>query len=209
MVRRNGVSLPHCIWRTGGGAFLCQRCGCQWTESSHNKTRKLQCRGCPSGRLLAKRHGDVSWLQDTMAISNSELDNRGARPVQEPEYGRQSNEEVQGAAEDTPRAAEDLSEEDPFGHLQSGFDDSLPGSATLERSTRAVPAASERQRGEGAADHVIRTRGAAAWCEVCGRYALARVGTGLAGRCGGVLGSYAVRLTRLRAGRHPLTGNPL
>ena len=188
---------------------MCQRSGCQWAASSHNKTKRLPCRGCPSGRLLAKRHRDVGWIRSIMAFSDGEMVARGARPLQEVQStSRQAGAEVPGAVDESPRAEDGHSEEDPFGHMQAGFDDSPPEPVPQALSSQAERAASSDHRNE-VADHVIRTRGAAAWCEVCGRWALARVGSGLTGKCKGVLGSYGIRRARLRAGRHPLTGNLL
>ncbi len=55
--------------------------------------------------------------------------------------------------------------------------------------------------------HRLHITGPVIFCDRCGRYATRRVGKALKGVCGGsASGAYAARLARLRAGRHPISG---
>ncbi len=56
--------------------------------------------------------------------------------------------------------------------------------------------------------HQLRMTGPIIWCQRCGRYASRRLGKALKLECGGAAtGAYATRVTRLREGRHPITGD--
>ncbi len=58
--------------------------------------------------------------------------------------------------------------------------------------------------------HSLFITGSVVWCGVCGRYAARRLGAALKRRCPGRAdGAAATQLARLRAGRHPLTGDAL
>ena len=83
---------------------------------------------------------------------------------------------------------------------------------TLTRTPQLPPAATETPSlASRPREHRIRRHGSTAWCDVCGRWAISRVGLGLLGQCSGEVGagSYYIRRERLRAGKHPLTGRPL
>ncbi len=55
--------------------------------------------------------------------------------------------------------------------------------------------------------HDLRITGPMIWCNRCGRYASQRLRRALKAECAGVAtAAYATRLSRLRAGLHPLTG---
>ena len=55
--------------------------------------------------------------------------------------------------------------------------------------------------------HLLRASGAIIWCLRCGCFAALRHGKGLKGQCQpGKNSSARVRIARLQAGRHPLTG---
>ena len=66
---------------------------------------------------------------------------------------------------------------------------------------------------ESATGHLLAVRGRLTYCERCGRWAIDRMSTALAKRCAGtvdtVRGSYRIRRSRMREGRHPLTNRPL
>ncbi len=58
--------------------------------------------------------------------------------------------------------------------------------------------------------HHLRVTGPVVWCDRCARYASRRLGRALKAACSGeAKGAYSTRLLRLRAGRHPLTGDLL
>ena len=186
----------------------CQRCGIRWASASLDKIRRQPCRGCPSGRLLASAQHNTEYLRLMMTFSVREMEDRGAVPI--PDSILRADAVMAG----TRPEEEQREEEDPFGHLHSGMDHAEPA-ATVQEGTQpidvdrsAVLDCTDQHVVEARA-HLIRRRGAAAWCEACGRWAISRVGRGLSGVCSGVLGSYAVRRARLREGKHPLTGRLL
>ncbi len=58
--------------------------------------------------------------------------------------------------------------------------------------------------------HALMVTGPVIWCNRCGRYAARRLGKALKATCPGTAeAAYATRLSRLRDGLHPLTGQPL
>ena len=151
-----------------------------------------------------------------MAYSFRGMESRGAVPIPDRVYRveAEGDEEHGRDVAGSRPGEEQWGEEDPFGHLQSGMDRAEPPTPVQEGEQPGYVARSAELDGIGrhvveARDHFIRRRGATAWCEVCGRWAISRVGRGLSGLCSGELGSYAVRRARLREGKHPLTGRPL
>ena len=108
---------------------------------------------------------------------------------------------------------EQMEDEDPFGHLSAGLDNNDPPSPPHTGVQACGPDQSaglhSTSSSSGTRGHLIRKHGSTAWCDVCGRWAISRVGRGLTGECSGTLGSYAIRRERLREGKHPLTGRPL
>ncbi len=75
---------------------------------------------------------------------------------------------------------------------------------------RRVPGRADPVDALDAKGHTLVVTGPVVWCEKCGRYAARRVGRALRARCPeAATGAYATRLARLRAGRHPLTGEAL
>lgn len=136
-----------------------------------------------------------------MSFSDYDMKARGATPFEE------ADERVLSQVPE-PAIAESEREEhwegdEPFGHLAA--EPSEIGGQSPVRS-EALP---EESTAAGFRAHRLRKHGSTAWCDVCGRWAIARVGLGLSGNCTGVLGSYSARRERLRAGKHPLTGRPL
>ena len=212
--KKKGTAITHKLWTMGGGSVMCQRCGLARASAVVEKFRRQPCRGCPSGRLLARLCGEAEAIEGTMAYSNNDMESRGARPstTVKPRDVVEGSEELSMPPEAAQLAYEE--DEDPFGHLRAGLDGSdqpaVHQGAALELSG-APGAESESARGQTklAGEHVIRRHGSTAWCEVCGRWAIKRVGLGLSGKCAGSIGSYAIRRERLRAGKHPLTGQPL
>ena len=202
--RSKELELPHSLWSTGGASVQCQRCGLQWASTSLDKVRRRPCRGCPSGRLLARTHHEADVLRLTMSYSVREMEKKGAVPIPDVAQGEEAEE-----AGTVPEEGQ-WQEEDPFGHLYSGMGHAEPHVPALEGETaRSGELDYSSQQAVEARAHLIRRKGSIAWCEVCGRWAIARVGRGLSGVCSGKLGSYAIRRARLREGRHPLTGRPL
>ncbi len=57
--------------------------------------------------------------------------------------------------------------------------------------------------------HQIQINGPVAFCKICGRYALERVGQGLLDTCRGPDADARARIERLLQGRHPLSGRTL
>jgi hypothetical protein len=136
------------------------------------------------------------------------------------------------APQDRPPSIASESEEDPFGHMQAGFDD-VPaigcGKAGTAAGSPCAPTAADPgvQEESGAEDttelqhtageagpihvsHSLRSTAGAVWCSHCGRSAIARIGIGLLRPCRGVAdGAYPARMERLRAGLHPVSGRPL
>ncbi len=56
--------------------------------------------------------------------------------------------------------------------------------------------------------HRLRITGPVIWCANCGRYASRRLRRALKQECAGsAIGAYATRLSRLKVGRHPITGD--
>ncbi len=63
---------------------------------------------------------------------------------------------------------------------------------------------------DGTEGHALYITGPIIWCDKCGRYATRRVRKSLKEKCLGLAtGAYPTRLARLRAGRHPMTGEPI
>ncbi len=98
-----------------------------------------------------------------------------------------------------------------------GGDGAAPRGVRPRAAGGADAEALERRRGQGRQvqrvegnwghGHKMAFRGHYAWCVVCGRYAITRVGAGLASTCKGpAVGAYRRYLVRLAEGLHPLTG---
>ena len=198
---RRAAALRHRVWKTGGGSVMCQRCGLTRPMKALATFRRQACAGCPSGRILARAHADAALRSQVMSFSDYDMKARGATPFEE------ADERVLSQVPE-PAIAESEREEhwegdEPFGHLSA--EPSEIGGQSPVRS-EALP---EESTAAGFRAHRLRKHGSTAWCDVCGRWAIARVGLGLSGNCTGVLGSYSARRERLRAGKHPLTGRPL
>ena len=112
---------------------------------------------------------------------------------------------------------DDLSDEGPFGHVTLGMDGvelpslaahAIHGPSTAEGAP-GPPEEQETVRGAHTT-HQLRRHAHVVWCQLCGRSAVARLGSGLIGRCRGTAkGAYPARLRRLNQGLHPLTGVPI
>ena len=136
--------------------------------------------------------------------------------------------------EERPPSIASDSDEDPFGHLQMGFDnvsgppdsaratlvdiDGLnrppepadDGSAAAHRSDSIAAQPAEDDPGPIHPSHSLRRTAGAVWCSHCGRSAITRIGVGLLRPCRGTAeGAYPARILRLRAGCHPVSGRPL
>ncbi len=121
-------------------------------------------------------------------------DVRGARGV------KRSRDDLQQAhGEDRAQP-----EEEPLAEVsgQGAGSGSALGEAQPERGRVRVS-------GRWGHGHKIAFVGPVAWCEDCGRYAIQRVGRGLADACPGRIAAGSAarrRVERLRSGRHPITG---
>ena len=169
---------------------MCQRCGLTRPMKALATFRRQACAGCPSGRLLAGAHADAALRSQITSFSDYDMNARGATPVEEaaervlsqvPEPARAENE-----------GDEHWDEDDPFGHLAAGFDNNEPPVARAQSPVKSE-ALFEDRAAAGFRAHRLRKHGSTAWCDVCGRWAIARVGQGLSGECTGLLGSYSVR----------------
>ena len=93
-------------------------------------------------------------------------------------------------------------------HERGGAD----GTQEEEQQGRAAGTAREVE-GVSSRGHAVVVMGPMAYCAKCGNFARRRVGAGLKGTCAAPQGktrnAAAARLRRLRAGRHPLTGEVL
>ena len=85
-------------------------------------------------------------------------------------------------------------------------------STASPQSSRPQGTARELKEGRGAG-HAVVLMGPIAYCTRCARFAKDRLGVGLKGPCTRpqvkTHNAAAARLRRLRAGRHPLTGEPI
>ncbi len=83
-------------------------------------------------------------------------------------------------------------------------------STTRVQGRRYTGVVSDPVDTEGAQGHSLFITGPIIWCDRCGRYATRRVRQSLKNKCVGLAtGAYPTRLARLRAGRHPMTGEPI
>ncbi len=57
--------------------------------------------------------------------------------------------------------------------------------------------------------HDVRLNGSVAFCVRCGAYAIHRVGCAISTECSGPAADTKLKVERMRAGRHPVTGAPL
>ena len=116
---------------------------------------------------------------------------------------------------------ESLEEEDgPFGFAALGFNNEpaaapVATSASLAADALVGPAVAltvaPGPRPSGAhGSHTLRRIGHVIWCRRCGRHAAVRLGVGLLKPCvGKAEGAYPARIVRLKAGRHPVSGDSL
>ena len=204
------------------------------------------CRGSLASRCRAKStassltpstydDGDVplAFLHEKFAervhVPQMPVEDVPSPPVQSGSAIRDSS-----VQEERPPSVASDSDEDPFGHLQMGFDN-VPGppdgaEATMaeivgidrppERAVGGSEAANcsdseavqlaEGESGPIHPSHSLRRTAGAVWCRHCGRSAITRIGVGLSRPCRGTAeGAYPARILRLRAGCHPVTGRPL
>ena len=96
------------------------------------------------------------------------------------------------------------------GHLVQPHE--IAGAQEEEQQGRTAGAAREVASG-GSRRHAVVVMGPIAYCARCANFARNRVGAGLKGDCsdpqGKTRNAVAARLRRLRAGRHPMTGEVL
>ena len=220
---RRGGTVSHRLWLTGGGSVMCQRCGLTRPSAALDKFRRQPCAGCPSGRILARLHENAALMHQVLSFSDHDMTLRGAKPI-----ASEGSKGITGSCVEPPLHGvekglearqpqyswdEQMEDEDPFGHLSAGLDNNDPPSPPHTGVQACGPDQSaglhSTSSSSGTRGHLIRKHGSTAWCDVCGRWAISRVGRGLTGECSGTLGSYAIRRERLREGKHPLTGRPL
>ncbi len=120
--------------------------------------------------------------------------------------------EGMAVAEGTPRGGRKRDAPAAVAPLVHGSGAEAEPGAAADRRVR--PRTQDRDLGRVQGDwghgHRLVFHANVVWCQQCGRFAAERVGVGLARPCrGAATGFYATRLSRLRDGRHPMTGAPL
>ena len=185
----------HEIW-TWRQAWLCRTCGKTFHSDSHPRhLEKAECRGSTRARLLHSMGVQVppeAW--DCHAAQ--ELARQGEARWVEGDEGHQPLAEAR--LPHTTAVRRRLVGKQPD-----------PRSMTVSCAAMvAKEAVKENESG-----HILVKAGSFTFCDRCGRWAIDRLGPGLIRKCRGSvdtsLGAYRVRRDRLRAGRHPLTNQPL
>ena len=114
----------------------------------------------------------------------------------------------------------DEDKEAPFGHALLGFDEVpsvvpnpllVADAGVMSQTLARMVDVEAPWKSTGAhASHQLCGTAHVIWCKTCGRHAAVRLGVGLLRKCRGTAdGAYPTRLERLRAGKHPVSGNPL
>ena len=221
----------HELWRSQNRAW-CRLCGIEapWTREKCPAAYNRRCLGTMGsrcgvfGRERAKNPNPGSF--DDGCISLATLRLRGAErvfhdplahpPSTNPSGTGGGHALVQdGAAAGLQSSATDYREEDdPFGYGALGVDDAeQPRGADLGDLAPPCPqetGVEQSQNKRAHPSHSLRRCAQVVWCGSCGRHAAARLGKGLLNPCRGIAtGGYPSRIARLKAGRHPMTGEQL
>ena len=184
----------HEIWEWGQ-AWMCRLCGKSYhAHVNPGKLTKAACRGSMHSRVLASM-GALAPLESFDCYTAHELAEQGGK-----KWHKVGEEE-----------------EAPVVHAV------LPSPITRVSRRRLVgkqpdPGARKGSVGpavvrEQASGHILVRAGRFTFCDRCGRWAIDRFGPGLIRKCTGTVdtavGAYRARRDRLRAGRHPLTNQPI
>ena len=184
----------HEIWEWGQ-AWMCRLCGKSYhAHVNPGKLTKAACRGSMHSRVLASM-GALAPLESFDCYTAHELAEQGGR-----KWHKVGEEE-----------------EAPVVHAV------LPSPITRVSRRRLVgkqPDLGARKGSVGpavvreqASGHILVRAGRFTFCDRCGRWAIDRFGPGLIRKCTGTVdtavGAYRARRDRLRAGRHPLTNQPI
>ena len=192
-------SLAHELWK-GRGRTECRRCGrMDGPEHPVASFGSDACKGVAAGRVRAAATGNKNFIWATYKSTVTEMGAKGL---------------VKALTVGVPRELIDeerLGEvglEEEQGRRQGGGHENRGGGQAGSRGAHEEEA---RQAGTHvravARQHALRTRGLIAWCDVCGSYSVQRAGGRLKGECHGATNRHRLtRLSRLRSGRHPITG---
>ncbi len=200
---------PHALWISRERA-VCQRCGRSSNAAAARHRRafaRSACAGAAAARALRRIGVTSSQLDRTNHISERALREMGLQPAID---DAATLPHADAPAEPAPSALQPA-------ELGSAEDPPAPPPAKRRRAQESqrldTPASSAdgpwlagAEWGHG---HDVRLNGGLAFCVRCGAYAIHRVGRAISAACAGPAADTRLKVERMRAGRHPVSGAPL
>ncbi len=206
-------SRPHALWLSRDRA-VCQRCGRSSNAAAIRHRRafaRTACSGAAASRALRRIGMTAAHLDQTNLISDRALREMGLDPAR----GTAALPSPAGAqGEPAPAVLQPAAE---VGSLDDQSASPRPKRRRIQEQSQATQAGSSASAAAGAwiagsewgRGHDVRLNGSVAFCVRCGAYAIHRVGSAISTACSGPAADTKLKVERMRAGRHPVTGAPL
>ena len=218
--------LRHEKWVVGQHA-LCRRCGISLPTHRGAARVSTQCAGAATGRAAAHATGNINYVWARFLLSKRQLEEKGGRQVSDaaPPRWIVDPQRLHELAASPAQVAYTTRPRAERAELQPAFSgqitpawlrqpDWMPTHLAQPWETDMGMHGCRREVLEARGnEHSVAFVGPIVYCSRCACFTLKRLGSRLKGICarpaGRAAAAVAYRLGRLRAGRHPITGQAL